>query len=184
MKKSISRFLCLFMLFIIAFSMFSLNKLNTMASGSSHESITGTAMTLTSDASMRVAANDNAEIVTNLSAGDIIFVVKEENGWYQVYYKGDYAYVKVSNDSGDSQGTDVATVSMSSTEELDKEFTQKEQLDSTYVESYLIQQRRARIALVWKILIVALVGAIIAVSIVIGVRNSKSGVRDMRNKES
>ena len=69
-------------------------------------------------------------------------------------------------------------------EELDKEFTQKEQLDSTYVESYLIQQRRARIALVWKILIVALVGAIIAVSIVIGVRNSKSGVRDKRNKES
>ncbi len=178
MKKSISRFLCLFMLFIIAFSTFSLNNIPAMAMDNSNKSITGTTMTLNSDAIVRTAANDNAEIVTNLSSGDLIFVVKEENGWYQIYYKGEFAYVKIPNDA------EAATLAMSSSEELDKEFTQKEQLDSTYMESYLIQQRRARIALVWKILIVALVGAIIAVSIVIGVRNSKNGVRDMRNKES
>ncbi len=181
MKKSILRLLCLFMLFLIALSIFSTNKINTLAGSSSNEGINGTVMTLEADAIARREASENSEAVASFSAGDSIFVVSEENGWYKIYYKGDYAYVQASNDSN------VATVAMSSSAELDKEFNQKEQIDITYVESYLKQQKRARSALVWKIIICVLVVGIIATSVVIGISNAK-GKKDgdvrVDNKES
>ena len=149
MKKSISKVLCLIMLLVIAISFAP--SIKSLAFD--NDKVTA-----------RKEANDSAEAVATFSAGDSIFVVSEENGWYKIYYKGEYAYVNTSFDAAAQEEV----------EELKQEFQQKEQIDITYVESYQKQLKRAKNALIWKIVIGGLVAAIIVVSVVVGIKNSKA----------
>lgn len=178
MKNNISKFSILCATIIVVCMSIFVSYNSIAAEGDEPSSLAGTIMTVTKDTIARSQPDEGADVVVVFSKGENIFVVDEKNGWYEIFYQGETAYVKsasyVPNDAGAENSSSVSAVAETSINEgLVEEFKQKEQFDVTYVDSFEKQQRRNRNALVWKIIIGVLVVAIIAVSIIVGIKNSK-----------
>ena len=55
----------------------------------------GTLMDVTSSTELKSAASDDSATVKTLNKGDMVFVMGNEgNGWYKVYYEGNYYYIR------------------------------------------------------------------------------------------
>ena len=55
----------------------------------------GTLMDVTSSTELKSEASDDSATVKSLNKGDMVFVMGNEgNGWYKVYYEGNYCYIR------------------------------------------------------------------------------------------
>ncbi|WP_022775332.1 SH3 domain-containing protein [Butyrivibrio sp. AE2015] len=173
---------------ILCASFFSFHVSLAKDVNSSQESISGSVMTIIQDTVARSAPDEGASVVVKLSKGDSIFVVGENDGWYEIFYKGKSAYVKVTGTStgnaNDEEISIAAAADSNVNSALEEEFKKKQQFDVTYVDSFERQQRRNRSALVWKIVIAVLVVSIIVISVVIGIRNRNSIVNEDEDNNS
>ncbi len=131
--------------------------------------VSGEVVTLNSSVQARKEPSDDADVLFEFSAGESIYVVGEDNGWCEIFYKGETAYVKKDQIGEESIASSEASGDILK-EELEDEFTQKQQFDITYVDSFHKQQVRDRNAMIWKIIIIVLVVAIIAISVVMTIR--------------
>ncbi len=172
---------------ILCASFFSFHVSFAKDVNSSQESISGSVMTIIQDTVARSDPDEGASVVVKLSKGDSIFVVGENDGWYEIFYKGKSAYVKVTGTStgnANDEEISVAAADSNVNSVLEEEFKKKQQFDVTYVDSFERQQRRNRSALVWKIVIAVLVVSIIVISVVIGIRNRNSIVNEDEDNNS
>ncbi len=135
--------------------------------------INGTAMQLNNDATAYELKDTSSEVFEKFAAGSYIFVVEADEEWVKIAYKGEFGYIPLiqigmesiagAEKSVEEMGQDIA-------DEIDK-------LDhdtSLGLDNYWRKQRQQRNALIWKIAISILVVAIIVVSVIIGIKSSKS----------
>ena len=181
MKKSLLKIIILAVCLI-----FISEPVKSLASDSetaSHDaqSFAGYVMTLSEDATAYTSADETSEAVQNFSAGDSVFVVGEQEGWYQIYYKGETLYI---TDSSITQEN--VEEAQKEAEELSQGLKEEQEaLDkraAAEIEAFERENRSQRNAKIWKIVIGVLVMAIIAVSIVIGIKNKKMDEEDKEAK--
>ena len=132
-------------------------------------SIPGGLLILGKDADAYDVPAEGANVVHHFAAGETVFLTGEEGDYKTIFYKGETLYIR-SEDTVSATDGDAALQ-----DELQEEMKLTAQADITYVDSFLRIQKSERNALIWKIVIAVLVVAIIAVSVVIGIRNSKNG---------
>ena len=137
-------------------------------------SFVGVVKELTFDADAYASKDTSSEVKMSFYKGDSVMVIGESDGWYEIFYGGETLYLQ---DLG--EGLEDPAVAESDTQEeevaaLDDEFEAYKQQDAVVSEAFVRQQRAEKNALIWKIVIAVLVVAIIAVSIVIALKNKKT----------
>lgn len=154
---------------------------DTSSSGTA-ETISGQVMMIDSDAAAYSSPDESGNVVHEFKAGETMFVLGENNGWYEIFYQGQKMYVSTVAISNDAQATNAQSFE-EHVEELDKEFDEAAKADKTYIESWVRQRIRARNSMIWKISIAVLVVLILGVSVFIGVSNSKKAKAENASKE-
>ena len=155
------------------------NKIQVFADETAN--ISGTVMTVNMDVSAYEKPDENSSVIVTFKAGENVFVTEKTDEWLKIFYQGKTAYINRNDNSAD----EIASVAEASiNESLEAEFKQKEQFDITYVDSFERQQKRNRNAMIWKIVIGVLVLAIVAISVIIAVKNMRNGSDDTKNPEN
>ena len=95
-------------------------------------------------------------VVMELKSGDYIFVTGETDGWYQIYYRGDRMYVDSS----------VPMTDIDHSAEIAAELAGQQVTDAAWIDEYQMQVRAIKTARTWRILIIVLIVAFIAVTII------------------
>ncbi|WP_185752394.1 hypothetical protein [Butyrivibrio sp. AE2032] len=141
--------------------------------------VSGQIIGLAGDADAYVSPDASSEKKASFAAGDSVYMISENDGWYEIFYKGETLYIPsdaISQDAFASAQAQAQEAAEAAAEELE----QQEKQDAATAEAFVRQQRAERNALIWKIVIGILVVAIIAVSIVIAVK----GKDDQKTEEA
>ncbi len=145
---------------------------NDAAASQEAQSFTGQVMSLSEDTKAYVSPDISSEEKQSFSAGESVFVTKDAEGWYEIFYKGETLYIpKESVKQEDVQ--EACQQAQELAQEVQEEMDNAEKRDALQIEIYERQNKSQRNAMVWKIIIGALVVAIIALSVIIGLRNKK-----------
>ncbi len=132
--------------------------------------ISGQALTLSNAADAYVSPDTSSEKKASFAAGDYVFVVSENGGWYEIFYKGETLYIPSEAIPQDALASAQAQA-QETAEAAAQELEQQEKQAAASSEAFVRQQRAERNALIWKVVIGILVVAIIVVSIIIAVKS-------------
>ena len=109
---------------------------------------------LETDALLVTGRSDDADVALELKSGDYVFVTSEDDEWYEVYYQGDTLYMSKS----------VAVSEADISDEIDAELTGMQATNDAWIEEYQAQVEARRSVVIWRIILVALVVAFMAVT--------------------
>ena len=164
------------------------NHVPMIVSAENAQNLSGEVVTLQSATDALDAPSEDANVVHSFTVGESAFVTGEENGFKTVFWKGQILYIKEGFTLKNAGVADAAQSEEKETApmddgvvigevlkaDLDKEFEQAAMEDVAVVESYIRQEEAKKRALIWRIVIGALVFGILVVSVIIGIKNSKS----------
>lgn len=141
------------------------------------QSFTGQIMTLSEDSKAYAAQDKNSEVVQSFTAGDTVFVVDTTDNWYQIFYKGETLYIPI-NSITEEDVEEAQKQAEEQAQAVSEELEKAEKVEMASIELLEKQRISQRNALIWKIVIVALVAAIIIVSAVIAISNMNNDKGD------
>ena len=145
------------------------------------ETFSGEAVTLEAATDAFETPSEDGNVAYTFSAGDSVFVTGEEGEFKTIFYQGKTLYIKEGFSGGkQTLGDDTGSQSVISVEsdEYDKalrqEFEEAEKENAAFIEAYVRLQSAKKRALIWKIVIGVLVVALLAISVIIGLKNKKA----------
>ena len=173
---------------VIICLMFAMAPILAMASDSDisfsaeGQSFTGQVMTLSEDTNAYAEPNETSDVIHKFSAGESVFVTDDSNGWFQIFYQGDTLFIPNSSISHESE-VEAREQAEELAEDIEGELENIDKRATLEMEALERQARSQRNALIWKIVIAVLIVAIIAVSVVIGLKNKKGDEKKEEEKK-
>ena len=145
-------------------------------------SFSGSIATLDEAADAYASPSESAQVVHSFAAGDNVFITGEDSGFKAVFFQGETLYIKgdvaLKASAVDANSAVADEEIPLDTDEYDKalraEFEQAALEDAAYAEAFLRQQEALKKALIWKIVIGALIAGLLVVSVIIGLKNKKN----------
>ncbi|MCR4754190.1 MAG: hypothetical protein K5868_01545 [Lachnospiraceae bacterium] len=142
----------------------------------------GTVTKLEKDAKAFAQENDSSEVIAEFSKGDSVFVVNVSDDWTEIYYKGENAYIPSEQISGEN----IASAEKSAQDigrAIDEELEKNDRQTGIEIDNYLRKQRQKVNSLIWKVAIGAILAAIIAVSVLIGIMNKDNVKKNAKESD-
>ena len=165
---------------LVVFAILVLISRNIEAEGSEAVLTSGTVTQLEGAATAYEQKDISSKVIAEFSEGDSVFVTDVEDSWAEIFYKGETGYIPV-----DQIGHENIAAAEKSAEEIgqaiDEELKKNDIETSVGIDNYLRKKNQELNALIWKIVIGALVVVIIVVSVIIGRMNKT--VRTEESKE-
>ncbi len=170
LKNKSKRFIQLFLCAMFALLFFSAV---SRAAEAEPSNLAGSLMTLQETALARENPDADAAAVTELPAGSAVMVTGETDGWYQIFFQGQTAYIEASA---------VSESSPVNVEALDQEFWDNAEKGESWVESLLAQQAGIRQSRIWGSVIIGLVVLIFGAGVFSALRQD-DGKRKQRGRK-
>lgn len=129
------------------------------------EQLTGELKTVSQNTVAYGSMDLSADTVT-LMSGEAFFVTGEEGDWVKILYKGEEMYIPKS---------DEAAVSAYQNDDVAAEMEKRQQIDQSWIESYVSTGKAIRSARIWRIAMILVIVGVIAFVVVTSIRHSLSG---------
>ena len=166
----------------VVFAILVLISRNIEAEESESVLTSGTVTRLEGSATAYEQKDISSKVIAEFSEGDSVFVTDVEDSWAEIFYKGETGYIPV-----DQIGHENIAAAEKSAEEIgqaiDEELKKNDIETSVGIDNYLRKKNQELNALIWKIIIGALVVVIIVVSVIIG-RMNKEGSKEEIKEEN
>ncbi len=136
--------------------------------------ITGSIVSLDQDVKAYASASEDADVLHEFKAGDSILISGQDGDFVTIYYAGETMFIK--SDS-------ISKAAIADSEEKAKELEEavkneaeiRNQQNQSYVDSFIRQEESQKRAMVWRIVIGALIVGLLIISVIIGVRSRGAG---------
>nr|WP_297768298.1 hypothetical protein [uncultured Butyrivibrio sp.] len=137
------------------------------------DQLTGSFQTVSKDVTAYEKPDTSAS-KTTISAGEMVLVAEEENGWIHIMHQGNDLYV---------QKADSAAIGVLENEAASEELEKRAQTDKAWIESYVAQMRAARSAMVWRIAIVVIIVVAVVLIVVTSIKKNSADKKEESVKE-
>ena len=167
---------------LVVFAILVLISRNVEAEGSESIPTSGTVTQLDGAATAYEQKDTSSKVIAEFSGGDSVFVTGGDDSWVEIFFKGETGYIPV-----DQIGHENIAAAEKSAEEIgqaiDEELKKNDIETGIQIDNYLRKKNQELNAFIWKIVIGALVVAIIVVSVIIG-RMNKEGSKEEIKEEN
>ncbi len=134
--------------------------------------VSGQITALDVDASAYREKDASSEVAMSFSAGDSVYIISEDDQWYEIFYKGENLYIPKEHVS-EAAVAEAREEAEQLAKEVREEMAIQEKQDAAFSEAYVKYEKSQKNALIWKIVIAVLVVAILATSVIIAINNNK-----------
>lgn len=124
----------------------------------------GNLMMIAKETVSRKEPKEEADAVEKLSEGNVVLVIGNEDGWYQIFYQEKIAYVPMDM---------VTDFTQLDSEMLDKEMKKVEEEGAAFVESLEMQRRAVSGSHIWNSIIVGVIALIFLIGILSSIKKTR-----------